>query len=98
MSQLSGILLKRARLVPSSMFASPDAVVKSARLTLAQKIEILRRWEFDARGMTEAKPTVEARSDTSLIDQLRSALKALSVRARRARKKGVGPRGSVRTA
>lgn len=98
MSQLSGILLKRARLVPSSMFASPDAVVKSARLTLAQKIEILRRWEFDVRGTTKARPTAEARRDTGLIDQLRNALKALSVRARRARKKGVGPRGSVRTA
>ncbi len=98
MSQLSGILLKRARLVPSSMFASPDAVVKSARLTLAQKIEILRRWEFDARGMAEAKPTAEARRDTSLIDQLRRALAALGVRALRARKKGVGPRGSVSAA
>ncbi len=92
MSKLSGIILKRARLVPSSVFASPDAVVKSGQLTLTQKIEILRRWEFDARGMADA------RRDTGLIDQLRSALAALGVRARRGRKKGVGPRGPVRVA
>jgi hypothetical protein len=49
MAKLHGIELKRARLVPSSVFASPDAVVRSTTLTRAQKIQILRRWEFDAR-------------------------------------------------
>jgi hypothetical protein len=50
MSKLSGIELKRARLVPSSVFASPDEVVTSTELSRAQKIVILRRWEFDTRG------------------------------------------------
>jgi hypothetical protein len=49
MGKLNGIELKRARLVPSSVFASPDAVVKSAELSRAEKIQILRRWEFDCR-------------------------------------------------
>ena len=50
MGKLSGIELKRARLVPSSVFASPEEVVASAALSRVQKIAILRRWEFDVRS------------------------------------------------
>ncbi|MGH6913349.1 MAG: hypothetical protein ACREH3_06540, partial [Geminicoccales bacterium] len=49
MSKLTGIELKCAQLVPSAVFTSPDAVVRSEALSLAQKIAILRRWEFDLR-------------------------------------------------
>ena len=53
MGKLTGIDLKRARLVPSSVFASPNAVIASTDLSRAQKIEILRRWEFDVRSSME---------------------------------------------
>lgn len=79
MSKLSGIELKRARLVPSSMFASPDDVVTSAELSRAQKIAILRRWEFDAKGK-ESRTIV---SQGLMLNQVRQALAAL----------GAGPPG-----
>lgn len=63
MDKLSGIELKRARLVPSAVFASPAEVVRAAGLNRAQKIAILRRWEFDAR-----------RQDGPILDQIRQAL------------------------
>ena len=47
MGKLNAIELKRARLVPSSAFASPDEVLDSLELSRAQKLAILRRWEFE---------------------------------------------------
>lgn len=74
MGKLSGIELKRARLVPSAVFASPAEVVRAAGLSRAQKIAILRRWEFDARPAT-ARP--DARQDGPILDQIRQALVSL---------------------
>lgn len=74
MGKLSGIELKRARLVPSSAFASPAEVVRSGELSRAQKIAILRRWEFDARPTT-IQPV--ARQDGAILDQIRAALVTL---------------------
>lgn len=74
MGKFSGIELKRARLVPSAVFASPDEVLRSAELSRAQKIAILRRWEFDARPTT-AHPG--ARQDGPILDQIREALVTL---------------------
>lgn len=77
MPKLTGIELKRARLVPSSVFASPGAVVRSEVLSRAQKIEILRRWEFDAtRGGAVMIGTIPTSRD-SMLDQVRGALIAL---------------------
>jgi hypothetical protein len=77
MSKLNGLELKRARLVPSSMFASPDAVVRSADLSRAQKIQILRRWEFDARRSPGSDPIVSLGADARMLTQVRGALAAL---------------------
>ena len=73
MGKLSGIELKRARLVPSSVFASPDEVVTSAELSRAQKIAILRRWEFDARAPESGRIV----GPSSMLNQVRHALAAL---------------------
>lgn len=73
MAKLSGVELKRARLVPSSVFTSPDEVVDSAELSRPQKIAILRRWEFDARG-TEA---VVRATESAMLSQIRQALATL---------------------
>jgi hypothetical protein len=79
MAKLTGIELKRARLVPSSVFADPGAVVRSEALNRAQKIEILRRWEFDALRGGSGMASVAADPD-SMLDQIRSALMTLGVR------------------
>jgi hypothetical protein len=76
MSKLTGIELKCAQLVPSAMFASPDAVVRSQALSLPQKVAILRRWEFDARQIAEAGPALRV-SDEHLLEQVQSALARL---------------------
>ena len=77
MGKLSGIELKRARLVPSAVFASPDEVLQAAGLSRTQKIAILRRWEFDARP-TAAHPA--ARQDGPILDQIRKALLTLGAK------------------
>jgi hypothetical protein len=74
MGKLSGIELKRARLVPSAVFASPADVVRATGLSRAQKIAILRRWEFDARPATEG---LGGRQDGPILDQVRQALVSL---------------------
>jgi hypothetical protein len=76
MSKLNGLELKRARLVPSSMFASPEDVVRSADLSLAQKIQILRRWEFDARR-SPGDGSVLGFGDDRMLSQVLGALAAL---------------------
>ena len=77
MGKLNGIELKRARLVPSAMFTSPDAVVRSADLSRAQKIQILRRWEFDARRTLNGDPAASPGDVTGLLHQVQGALAAL---------------------
>jgi hypothetical protein len=82
MGKLNGLELKRARLVPSAMFASPEAVVSSADLSRAQKIQILRRWEFDARrtlGDGSVGALGEALGDDRMLTQVQGALSALGV-------------------
>lgn len=71
MRELRGIDLKRACLVPSSVFASPLAVVKDAGLSLPQKLAILRRWEFDARR-------VAGMGGLSMLREVRHALQQVS--------------------
>ncbi len=40
--------LKRERLDPTAVFPSPEAVVGHPRLSREQKIDILKRWKYDA--------------------------------------------------
>ena len=57
---------EKALLDPSSVFSGPEEVLKHPELTRDQKIEILRRWEYDAsevavaeeEGMTGDRPLV----------------------------------------
>jgi hypothetical protein len=77
MTKLNGLELKRARLVPSSMFASPEAVVRSRELSRSQKIQILRRWEFDARCGCGGDAIMAISGDGGMLLQVRGALAAL---------------------
>ena len=47
--------IKKAMLDPSKVFADPSEVVSDLKLTRDQKIEILRRWEFDAHELEVAE-------------------------------------------
>ena len=47
--------LKKAMLDPARVFKEPQNVVACEELTRAQKIEILGRWEYDARQLEVAE-------------------------------------------
>ena len=47
--------VKKAMLDPTSVFKDPEEVVASDELNRDQKIEILRRWEYDARQLEVAE-------------------------------------------
>lgn len=79
MSKLTGIELKRAQLVPSAMFASPNAVVRSKALSVPQKVAILRRWEFDVRQGAEIEEALAIDDEARLLDAVRGALAELGV-------------------
>jgi hypothetical protein len=81
MSKLTGIALKCAQLVPSAMFASPAAVVRSKALSLPQKIAILRRWEFDVRQRSEASRALAVGVEVGLLEEVRVALADLGAPA-----------------
>jgi hypothetical protein len=46
--------LETARNAPASVFAGPEAVTVDTRLTLEQKLDILRSWEYDAAEIAVA--------------------------------------------
>jgi hypothetical protein len=77
-NKLRSVDLRRAHLVPSSVFASPDAVLEVADLSRNEMIRILRRWEFDLR-----RPSQPLRPEQSLmLDRVRDALAELELRSR----------------
>ena len=80
MNKLTAIELKRAQLVPSAAFASPDAVVRSDALSLPQKIAILRRWEFDVRQGGEAGRFAVS-AESRMLKAVRGALADLGAPA-----------------
>lgn len=59
---------------PASVFATPEEVAAHAGLTLEQKIEILRLWEYDA---AEAEVATEEGMPGGDDDLLRRVLLAL---------------------
>jgi hypothetical protein len=46
---------EKALLDPASAFTMPEQVVTSAELSREQKIEILHRWEYEARELEVAE-------------------------------------------
>jgi hypothetical protein len=67
---------ERAKLNPAAVFKSPQEVVSSQELSREQKIEILRRWEQDARLMEVAEE--ESMSGPQPKQPIRDALHALN--------------------
>ena len=57
---------EKALLDPASAFTSPEQVLTSAELSREQKIEILHRWEYDARQL-------EVAEEENMLSRFRSA-------------------------
>jgi hypothetical protein len=71
-------VLERALLTPAEVFATPDEVVTHAGLTLAQKIEILRRWEYDAALEAVAVEEGMPGDEDALLRRITLALEGLA--------------------
>jgi hypothetical protein len=69
--------LEKAKLNPAASFKSPQEVVSSQELSREQKIEILQRWEQDARLMEVAEEESMSGSQAKLLQPIRDALHAL---------------------
>ena len=71
-----------ALLDPAAAYDTPQLVVDDARLTREQKIEILRRWEYDEAerrvAEEEGMPAGAAGDNGDLLRQILLALDALS--------------------
>jgi hypothetical protein len=68
---------EQALLDPTAVFATPDAVVRDRRLSHGQKIEVLRRWEYDADELEVAEEEGMAGGEASLLRQILTALHEL---------------------
>ena len=68
---------------PSAIFERPQEVVESNDLSRAQKIEILRRWEYDARELQVADEEGMALADPQpvVLDAILNALRSLGATA-----------------
>lgn len=64
---------------PASVFSSPDEVCDEKSLTRDQKIEILRRWEYDARELEVAEDENMAGGPAGQLDLVLAALHRLGV-------------------
>ena len=68
----------RARLDPAAVFADPEAVQAHPRLSVAEKVDILRRWEYDARELAVAEEEGMSGGEPLLLDRIEAALHALT--------------------
>ena len=69
---------EKVKLNPAAVFKSPQEVVSSQELSREQKIEILQRWEQDARLMEVADEESMPGPQPKLLQPIRDALHAHS--------------------
>ncbi len=71
--------LSKAMLDPTAVFRGPEDVLQRAELTRAQKIEILRRWKFDALELQVAEEeNMGSEQPSDILDRVLQALRALN--------------------
>ncbi|MBR0683417.1 hypothetical protein GXW74_23225 [Roseomonas eburnea] len=70
--------LERALLDPPAVFGTPEAVLAHPALTPEEKIEILRRWEYDAADVAVAIEEGMPGGDETLLRRITLALQQLA--------------------
>jgi hypothetical protein len=76
--QHSDVDMKMALLDPASVFATPEEVVKHRALTKEQKMEVLRRWEYDAAEIAVAVEEGMPGEDNGVLRRVMLALEQLT--------------------
>jgi hypothetical protein len=69
--------LEKALVNPGSVFKTPEEVLQRNDLSREQKIEILRRWEYDVRQLQVAEEESMAGPQPVSLDAVLNALRAL---------------------
>jgi len=70
--------IEKARLDPGSVFSNPEELKAHPGLTNEQKIEILRRWAYDASELAVAEEEGMTGGESSLLARVLEALNALT--------------------
>jgi len=67
---------------PPATFAAPSQIVNSSDFTKQQKIELLRRWEYDAEQLqaAEGEGMASNRNEAEMLGKVLEALKSLGER------------------
>ena len=75
--------VKKALLNPSAVFHRPQEVVQNKELSREQKIEILRRWEYDSRELQVAdeESMTAPQAEAVTLDTILNALRKLDAAA-----------------
>jgi len=69
--------MKRARLAPGSVFLSPEDLLDEPSLTTAQKIDLLERWKYDAREVSDATGEGMIGENNDMVHRVSLALEKL---------------------
>lgn len=77
-NQPSPSWLDQALRDPASVFASPEAVAGHPDLSLAQKIEVLRSWEYDAAELAVAEEEGMVGPENTILQRIVLTLAGLT--------------------
>jgi hypothetical protein len=76
--RLSNVEMQQALLDPGSVFATPESLLLHKGLSTQQKIEILRRWEYDASEISVAVEEGMPDGNSDLLHRILLALDQLT--------------------
>ncbi len=69
--------IERAMISPSSVFDTPSEIVASTYLSRSQKIDLLQRWELDARALQRASDENMSGGERPMLDEINKAMSLL---------------------
>lgn len=73
--------LEHARLNPAAVFATPEQLARTPELTRDEKIELLRRWSYDAGELVVAEDEGMSGGEPALLDRILAAIDQLESQA-----------------
>lgn len=78
---MTAIDMKRALLDPVSVFPSPEDLLEEPSLKKAQKIELLKRWKYDAQEISDATGEGMIGENNDMVHRVSLALESLEQKA-----------------
>ncbi len=69
--------IEKAMLNPTAVFRTPEEVLLREDMSREQKIEVLRRWAYDARQLQVAEEENMGGQQPDFLDEILCALQAL---------------------